>query len=279
MNKIISALALTSLSTLSQATTINFDDFSDTSLLTINGSASQVNTADGDVLRLTGATFSQSGSAFSSATINAATFSTYFTFRITDPGGSVFDCNSDSGADGLVFVAQSVSSSIGGSGQGIGYAGIGSSVGVEFDTWCNTGNNDPDSNHIGIDINGSVNHGSGSANTVGVLPRFDNEEVWHAWIDYDGTNLEVRANLTGIRSEFSLLSRALNLSSILGQDDAYIGFTSGTGADYGNHDILSWQYKDSFQPIDNNNSVPEPSILVLLGLGLSGLVFRRRLKK
>ncbi|MDZ4754283.1 MAG: L-type lectin-domain containing protein [Phycisphaerae bacterium] len=81
-----------------------------------------------------------------------------FAFRITDPDGSLFDCNVDTGADGLVFVVQSISSSVGGLGRGIGYAGIQQSVGVEFDTWCNAVNNDPSSNHVGINVNGVVDH-------------------------------------------------------------------------------------------------------------------------
>ncbi len=273
------AVVLGFASTGAHSTVVSFPDFSSTAGLTLNGSAAG-NVSNGidpnPVLRLTPAQLSQSGSAFSTTTINAATFSTFFNFRITSPGGSIFDCNTESGADGLVFVAQSVSSSIGGGGQGIGYAGIGNSVGVEFDTWCNGGNNDPSSNHIGIDINGNVDHGSGSPNTVNVTPNFDDGLLWSAWVDYDGTDLEVRANQTGIRPSSALLSRTLDLSSILGQATAFVGFTSGTGADWGNHDIVSWEYRDEFDPI---GQVPEPTTLALMGLGLAGIGYRRHRSK
>ena len=272
--QVFSALALGCLFTNSAyATTVKFDSFSEQTGLTLNGNAAIVNTSDGDVLRLTPATFYQVGSAFSSTTISASTFSTFFKFRITSPGGSLFDCNTQSGADGLVFVAQSVSSSIGGAGGGIGYKDIPNSVGVEFDTWCNAEFDDPSSNHIGISTNGSVHHGVGAPFTVNVSPNFDDSKIWYAWIDYNGTNLEVRANQTGLRPADALLSRTLDIPSILGGlPNAYVGFTSGTGADFGNHDILSWEYSDSDQ-------VPEPSVTVpLVGLGLIGLglMYRRR---
>ena len=182
--------------------------------LVLNGDATTAVIGHSSVLRLTPATFSQSGSAFSQTIVNAANFSTYFSFRIFSPGGSLFDCNSINGADGLVFVAQSVSSSAGVAGGGIGYSGIGNSLGVEWDTWCNAANNDPSSNHIGVNINGSVNRGAGSPHTANIgddtvrEDGFDNGEIWHAWVDYDGTTVEVRTNQTGC----CLISRVFSTS-------------------------------------------------------------------
>lgn len=254
------------------ALTVSYTDFSSTLGLTLNGSANVVNTADGDVLRLTPASVTQSGSAFSSTAINASSFSSFFTFRITDPGGSPFDGNTDSGADGLVFVVQSVSSSIGGAGQGIGYEGIGNSVGIEFDTWHNSAYADLDSNHLGIDTNGNMT----SLVTEGVSTRFDDGNLWYAWIDYDGTTLEVRTNQTGVRPGSSLLSLNIDIVNLLGQTDAYVGFTSGTGADWGNHDIVGWEYRDNYDPV--GIPVPEPATMSLFGIGLAGLVVRRMRK-
>ena len=248
-------LFLFGLSFPAHAVNIVFNGFSDTTGLTINNDADVAVTADGTVLRVTPALGNKRGSVFSSAAINASTFSTFFKFRITNPGGALSDGNSETGADGLVFVVQSVSSDIGGAGQGIGYNGISPSVGVEFDTWHNSYNNDPDSNHIGIDVNGNVNHGSGSPNTVGVATRFDDGNIWYVWVDYNGNSLEVRANQTGIRPAAPLLTRTLDVADILGQDNAYVGFTSGTGADWGDHDVLYWEYRDEYNPV---NPVPEP---------------------
>lgn len=74
----------------------------------------------------------------------------------------------------------------------------------------------------------------------------------------------------------ALLSYGVDLTSVLGTTDAFVGFTSGTGAAYGNHDVLAWQFNSTFDPIDDIGDVPEPGILILLGLGLTSLGLRRR---
>lgn len=270
MKKIPVLLCLMICSIPAVARGIVFNDFSDVSSLVLNGSTTTTTTGDGVVLRVTPAAANRSGSAFSSVTTDAADFSTRFQFRITDPGGRIFDCNTEVGADGLVFVVQSISSSIGGLGQGIGYSGIGSSVGVEFDTWCNAGNNDPDSNHVGIDLQGIVNHGAGAPFTAGVSPNFDDGNLWTAWIDYDGATLEVRANQTGIRPATALVSRSVDIPTELGGvTEAFVGFTSGTGADWGNHDILNWRY---------TGFVPEPAGLQLMTVCLLLVLPRLRVR-
>jgi hypothetical protein len=234
------ALAASPLTT--SATEMILKDFSDVSQLSLNGDTKTLSTSDGVVLQLTSASRLQSGSVFSTLKVSTAQFSSYFTFKITEPGGVL------SGGDGFVFVIQPVSSKAGSEGGGIGYAGIPTSIGVEFDTWDNQKEkdtrNDPDDNHIGININGQFN-----GETAPVSPLFENGQVWHAWIDYDGNELAVRTNPTGKRPAEALLTRKLNISEILGgTPKAFIGFTSATGGAYANHDILSWAYRDEFSP-------------------------------
>lgn len=256
----LALVALLSAASYSGATTIIFNDFSSTAGLTLTGSANApVVTGDGSVLRLTPALTTQSGSAFGTSTINASTFSTYFTFRISNRGG--ISDGTAVGADGLVFVIQPVSASIGGAGGGIGYAGISPSVGVEFDTFHNGW--DPSSNHLGIDLNGSIT----SVSTLNVSPSFDDGNIWHAWIDYDGTTLEVRTNQTGVRPVAATFSYNLDIPTIIGTNSAFVGFTAGTGSAYGNHDILSWEYRDEFNPI--GPAVPEPSTFAIFGMFLA----------
>jgi Legume lectin domain/PEP-CTERM motif len=266
-----SLLAATMVASMAQAATvISYPDFSSVAGLTINGNAAQV----GNVLRVTRSTFSQSGSAFSTNTVSlssGASFSTFFSFRFTNPGGAC-DGLGGCGADGLVFAVQTVSSSVGGAGGGIGYSGIGNSVGIEFDNWWNPEIGDINSNHVGIDLNGSVT----SVTQLAIAEAdLNNGGIWNAWVDYDSTSdlLEVRLTQSAARPSSALLSYTVDLATVLGSTDAYVGFTSGTGAAFANHDVLSWTLNDSYSPI---GTVPEPATLALLGLGALGFAAVRR---
>jgi hypothetical protein len=254
------------------AAAISYPDFSSVAGLTINGNAAQV----GNVLRVTPATFSQAGSAFSTSTVSLASnasFSTYFQFRFTDPGGAC-DSATTCGADGLVFVVQTVANNVGTGGGGIGYQNIPNSVGIEFDTWNNGSIDNNSSNHVGIDLNGSV---SSVVLTEVTEADMNNGAVWNAWVDYNGaTNLlEVRLSQSAVRPTAAIASLVRNLANDLGTTNAFVGFTSGTGAAFANHDVLSWTLEDKFAPI---GTVPEPASLALLGLAFAGLAMARRKK-
>jgi len=271
---LITAASLFSLANLAAAATISYTDFSSVAGLTLNGNAAQA----GNALRVTPAIDGQSGSAFSTSTVSLASnasFSTYFKFKFTNPDLGFCD-GLGCGADGLVFVVQTVGNNVGGAGGGIGYAGINNSVGIEFDTWNNGGGDNNSSNHVGIDVNGSV-----SSILLAEVTEADMNggDDWNAWIDYNGASklLEVRLTRSSVRPSSAFLSLTRDLALDLGTTNAFVGFTSGTGASHANHDVLSWQLEDRFAPIGGGgNNVPEPGILALLGLGMAGLAWGRR---
>jgi len=245
---------------------LDHPDFSDVSGLQLNGNASQA----GNVLRLTPALQNQAGSAFSELPVNlnnSFSFSTRFSFRISDSGG-LSDDNDGPGADGLVFVVQTVANNVGNAGGGMGFSGIPNSVGVEFDSWNNEVNGlDFDGNHVAVDLNGDISNSLGQTH---VDPRLNDGDIWHAWVDYNGPSMqmEVRLSLNGARPVSPLIALPLDLGTVLGVPDAYVGFTAGTGGAWGNHDILQWQFESDYNPI----GVPDAgSSFVLLAAACLGL--------
>ncbi len=224
-----------------------FDDFSDTTGLVLNGSAAATTTGDGEIMRLTQAQAWEAGSVFSDTQVDASDFSTMFSFRISAPGGAIFAPNTEAGADGFVFVVQPISSSLGASGGGIGYQGIGTSLGIEFDTWNNNKFSDPSQSHVAINLNGDVAHTG--LPTAGVFaPELDDSDRWWVWIDYDGSELQIRLRRNDTRPVNALITHTLDLPTIMGQNTAFVGFTSATGAAWANHDIIDWSYTPFVAP-------------------------------
>ena len=92
-------------------------------------------------------------------------------------------------------------------------------------------------------------------------------------MDYNGVtkSLEVRVNETGIRPLAPTLQSTVNLTTVLGTTNAFVGFTSGTGAGGNTHEILSWQMVPVFSPF-SQVTVPTLSfpMLALLALALAG---------
>ena len=227
--------------------TVEFVDFSDLSNIQLGGDAARLTpVADGrNILRLVDSERPfESGNALVQNPFDLfgpgnepLSFSTNFQFQITEPGGITDE--DGAGADGIAFVL-TPNTNLGGAGIGIGYQGLQNTVAIEFDTYNNGAIDDNNGNHVGLALNGNNNAVAQTA----VTPRFNNGEVWNAWIEYDGVSqqIEVWASLSTERPDDPLLSESVDIPAIVGADEFFIGFTSATGAAFGVHDILSWNF-------------------------------------
>ena len=237
--------------------TLDFQNFSSVTGLTLNGNASQQTSAqDGPVLRLTASVSGQSSSVFNTNSVafendgNNA-FSTFFQFRITNPGGF-------GPADGFIFALQPVSPTAGGllseGGGGKGYLGITPSLGVAFEAWSGSGF----PNDVGAVENGDVTlldptpagPPPDCGSPTGLPGCIANGDLWSAWIDYDGVNMHVRvADGSTARPASDLFTFPVNAATLLGTGTVFPGFTAATGAGFETHDIINWVYNNTYNPI------------------------------
>lgn len=193
---------------------------------TVNGNAQQVSCR---CYTLTNAQPTQSGSVWNNNKIDLSN-SFDFVFEIT------LGNMDNPGADGMAFVLQPISSSVGSSGSGLGFQGIVPSIGITIDTYQNfSPDNDPSYDHIAIQRNGDLNHSS-TNNLAGPVQASSTS-----------ANIEDGASHT-LRISWDALAKTLNayFDNVLrvsatndlvnttfgGNPLVFWGFTGSTGAEY-----------------------------------------------
>jgi gliding motility-associated-like protein len=141
-------------------------------------------------------------------------------------------CKDAEGADGIAFVLQPISTSIGTLGQGLGYAGIAPSMGIEIDTWINADLHDPLYDHIAISRNGIVDHADMDNMTaaVPVFPDSGNIEdcQWHSFrVKWDPATVTLSAEIDGVYRTGTTFDM---VREVFANDPmVFWGFTSATG--------------------------------------------------
>jgi hypothetical protein len=195
-----------------------------TAAYVIQASGTSINFANGfsSVAGLT-----QAGSVFWDQPIGVGSFTTSFTFQL-----------SDALADGITFTIQNIGpKALGGSGAALGYAPIKKSVAIKFDIYSNAGE--------GTDSTGVYTDGATptvpavNMTSSGVILRSGDAMV--ANITYNGTTLTMKLT-DAVTKKIFTLSKAINIPSVVGADKAYVGFTGSTGGLTASQKIASWTY-------------------------------------
>ena len=258
------------------APAFNYPNFSDTTGLTLNRDAHVYYPPSQSArcrLVSAGAIYG-GGSVYYNQPQSLNSFQTSFCFRIGELGGITNSLNPDSGADGLAFLIQPFGPDfIAHTGGGQGYEGADPSLAIEFDCWDNGPEyGEPSRSHVGVMVDGNIHHGTALATAnVGDLapggpPEIDSGIFWWANITYEAGFLTVVIGQPPFNWT-ELFSIPVDIPAILGQSQAYVGFTGGTGLAHANHDLCSWSF------------VPEPSTLAILALGLIACTRRPKLHR
>lgn len=167
----------------------------------------------------------QSGSVWNINKINL-TESFSYTFDV------FLGCTDVDGADGIAFVLQPISTSIGTTGEGLGVQGVDPSVIISIDTYQNGNLADPADDHIAININGDLSHNSSNniAGPVNALATSGNIEdcQWHIFkISWDAATKKITAFIDGserVSADVDLVATIFG-----GNPNVFWGFSGATG--------------------------------------------------
>ena len=213
----------------------------------LNGSATQISC---NCYTLTNPIRDQSGSVWNSNKIN---LNNSFDFHFNVYLG----CTDVIGADGIVFILQPISTSVGTIGEGMGFEGVSPSVGISLDTWQNFRRNDPPYDHINIQLNGVVTHGSDLAGPIPVSAASDNIEdcSWHVLrITWDAFTKTLATYFDGqfrLQAQYDLVANVFNNDPMV-----YWGFSGATGGGYNLQ-----QFCTSLNPVFTTN-LPDSSTCI-----------------
>jgi hypothetical protein len=205
-----------------QCTTINYASGFTGTGLSLNGGAAVKN----GLLQLTDGGTNEARSAFYTSLVPVNSYTTDFTFQLTNPA-----------ADGFTFVIQSDKpQALGGSGSGLGYAGISSSAAIKFDLYNDSGEGN---DSTGLYINGAVP----TIPAVNLAPAgidLHSGHIFAVHIAY--ANAMSTASITDTVTHITAsASMAGDLTQVVG-NSAYIGFTGATGGLSATQNILTWSY-------------------------------------
>ncbi len=197
--------------------------FANAAQLDLNGGAA----VSGTRLRLTDGQVYETRSAFFTVPVSDQRFSTTFQFQLTDPI-----------ADGFAFVIQNdAATAIGLGGGGLGYQGLANSIAIGFDLY---GSGNQGANTTALYVNGAVKTVPTANLTSGGI-NLHSGDIFNAQLIYDGSMLTVVITDT-VTNATVTESYSLNIPGLIGSNNAFVGFSAGSGGAGAIQDILSWNY-------------------------------------
>ncbi len=214
------------------ASAINYASGLSATGLTLSGTAA----INGSRLRLTNTGANEAGSAFFSTAVNVQSFTTDFSFQLTNAN-----------ADGFTFTIHggSTAAALGSWGGGLGYGPnssqstvIPTSVAVKFDLYSNAGEG-PDS--TGLYTNGALPTVP-AVNMTSSGVNLHSGDIFQVHMSYNGTNLAMTITDISTENTFSQTFQNINIPGTVGGSTAYVGFTGGTGGLTAIQEIIAWSY-------------------------------------
>ena len=133
--------------------------------------------------------------------------------------------NDDLGADGIGFVFHP-SRRTGYRGEGMGFAGLFPSLGIEFDTYQNFHLADPPEDHVAIMVNGQTHHYA-SVDGPNPVPNLEDGNKHLLWINWDPIQQQLSVQLDG-QNRASLKADIVK-EIFEGNPTVYWGVTAATG--------------------------------------------------
>jgi hypothetical protein len=197
-------------------------------LLQLNGSVALNDTR----LQLTNGLSGEAASAWFHTPVNIQTFTTDFTFQLSNPM-----------ADGMTFAIQNgpqAQYAMGGNGFELGYEPMPNSMAIKFDLYDSAGEG-PDS--TGLYVNGAAPTVP-AINLTGTGIDLHSDDTMAVHLTYDGTTLTMTITDQVTSASWST-SWTINIPGTIGSNTAYVGFTGATGGLASSQKVLTWTFFSS----------------------------------
>ncbi|TMW95941.1 hypothetical protein EJD97_008139 [Solanum chilense] len=199
-------------------------------------------------------------SFFDPETKKTASFSTRFAFSVTNINPSSF-------GDGLAFFLSPDNQTLGSPG---GFLGLVNSsqltknkfVAVEFDTKQDLHFNDPDDNHVGLDIDSLISIKTANLRLAGVDLKSRN--LISCWIDYKSQEKKLMVFLSyySFKPKKPILIVDIDLSDYI-KEFMYVGFAASTEGSTELHSIENWSFRTyGFGPVRPPHNVSDNTVIV-----------------